>query len=583
MADDKPAYGYYPLVDFSQYEDKPETKATPVAAPQIDFSKYEEPSQSSQPSALSRFSESFTGTTTGLPGDITKWPKAILDTDKALTEGPLPSLDKDNGLLGTGGLLNPMGEISRRLLNSVINMSKNLATSSATATGKGISQFQQPGAVNKTAGALKTIIGGLPMVGPAIVNSMEQAENGNYAGMSGTLSGLGLQALLANPEASAARLDAAGKYLFSKPRVQEMILAGETKDMLTRAEAAARAKGHSLFPTYSDIAPVPGHFVDEIAQKALNDNIYGITPTPKPIADILNENPAKFKRLGAIEAPGGGLMDIFTRLGSGEPVSMDDLHNYYTKLGDYGAKDLPGDVYNAVKETRAGIGKLIEGQYQSAGPEPSFINSADGVPIPNPRAGANRVNQWEDAKAYWSDLHNHWWEPDSPLYQSLHAKDPTDILKPLTGDQAERATSYLNNYKGQGANPNAVKAAGTFYKGMNQFQLRAALQASGAYLMYRMLEGGGVPMAEATSLIPAMISGRLGLGYFRTRPSLTNLLSQAAEKPSSLTAPIAAAIPITHSDSKLDDTDIKLLGGLHGTLDPNLRLDISEALREYGH
>src|SRR5258708_5651642 len=346
---------------------------------------------SSQPGATTRFANAATETSSGLPADITKWPAAI----RSLGIGPLSS----------NGQPSPS--------NIPLNLAKGVIKGSGAASQEGIDQFNQPGIVNKSVGAMKYVIGGLPIVGPSIVRSMDAAENGDYAGMLGTLTGLGMQAIAANPEAATSRLDAAGKYLFSKPRVQETILSGETQDMLRSTEAAARQKGHDMFPAHDDIPLTPGHFVDEIAQKALNDHITGITSTPKPIADILGENPAKFKRLGAIEGPGGGLIDIFSRMSSDQPVSMDDLHNSYTKLGEYGAKDLPGDVYAAVKDTREGIGKLIGDNYKA--------NT-------DPTTCLSRFSQWEDAKSYWHDLATHWFDRDSPLRQSLEAKDPAAIL-----------------------------------------------------------------------------------------------------------------------------------------------------------
>src|ERR1035437_6219897 len=170
----------------------------------------------------------------GAPANIKDWPKAIA----ALSKGPIPqTIDPTTGV------------------NFALNMAKGMVKSSGVASQSGIDQFNQPGVINKSAGALKYVIGGMPIVGPAIVRSMEEAEKGNYAGMIGTLGAVGTQALIANPDAAAARMDAAGKYLFSKPRVQETILAGETKEMLTSAESTARKRVIAMAPKYDDIPP----------------------------------------------------------------------------------------------------------------------------------------------------------------------------------------------------------------------------------------------------------------------------------------------------------------------------------------
>jgi len=536
----------------------------------------------SQPSIAARFTGSAVESSSGLPADITKWPEAIQSIIKSMTNDPFTG--KPATGRGPGGILNVPA-----------NIVKNIGAGSAAASQKGIDQLKQPGIVNKVVGPLKYVIGGLPIVGPSIVRSMEEAENGNYAGMLGTLSGMGLQAAMANPEATAARVDAAGKYLFSKPRVQETILAGEAKEMLDQAEAAARAKGHAMFPD-SD-ASLPGPAVSNIANKAINEHIAGTPETPGPLKSMTSED--ALKRIGAIERVGGGLQDIFAKMSSNDPVTMKDAHGYYTELGRYGARDLPGDVYAAVKQTRDDLGELIGDQYKSEG----------------------KLGQWEDAKSYWSDLHKHWWDTDSPLYKARNAADPTAILKPLTGDSAERAASYLQRYTNEGANPKIVKAASTFYKGMDQMRIRGLYQASGGLLLAMMLRQAGAPGAEVAGGIGSLLAARLGMGYFRTRPSLTSLLSDdikpstwrsfplkdntnikgnpspfgpvggpeppaPAGEPSPTVGPVATVIPpvnpigsIDHSASTLTPTESTFLSAIkdHPTINPELREDIKAA------
>lgn len=585
----------------TKYEVKPPTKpinqpsglkldmstSIPITKPSSQPSNGQDLSLLSSPGRFATdFNQSF-GIPPEVSADITKFPQFTRQLWQHLITGPVPKI---------GG--------GAELANIPINVLKDAAVASQEARQKAVEDYKNaPDLDHKAGAALMYITGSVPFIGPAINKSVESFDKGDYAGGLGTLTGTALQILSGSPEAresAAAHLDMAGKYLFSKPRVQETILAGETKEMLTAAEETARKRVIAMAPKYSDLPPVPGAAVSDIAEKALNDNIHGISATPKPIADILQENPAKFKRLGAVETPGGDLMDIFTRMSSNQPTSMADLHDYYTKLGEYGSKDLPGNVYNAVKETRNGIGKLIDGQYKMADPDPV--------------TGANRSDQWEDFRKAFSDMHKHWWDNDSPLYQSLHANDPTAILRPLVGDSKERAADYLGRYIKDGADPNAVKAANTLAKGMNQMQLRGLLQASGGLLASYMLRSEGASAQVGAGIAGSLLTGRLIRGYFRTRPSLTNLLAEAAEKPtlgkqlppldlSGLgnrtpfgpsgggnsggngpgpePAPIAP-LPVDHSSSTITPTEGQFISSIANTsnLHPDLKADLQAISKE---
>lgn len=438
--------------------------------------------------AGSRFANSAVSST-GMPADIKDWPEAIA----SLAKGPkyIP------GPLKVG-----------------YNLLKGTAAGSGVASQEGLDEMAKSGISDKAGGALKYVIGGIPGIGPNIVKSVDEIERGNYAGSLGTLTGTAAQIVLGDPamrDVVAAHLDAAGKYVFSKPRVAERIQAGETAEMLKETEENARKRVIGMAPSYADVPPVPGQLVEAAARKALNDNIYGISPNPKPIMDILAEQKDRFQRMGAMEQPGGGLVDIYTRMSSNSPVSMADLHDYYTRLGEYGSKDLPGNVYKAVKATRDAIGDIIEGQYREAPRDPA--------------TGMNRADQWEDFRKAFSDMHTHWWDSDSPLYKSMHSQDPSAILAPLVGDSRERAMSYLSKYIDDGANPNAVTAANRLAKGMTQMQLRGLLQASGGLLASYMLRSEGAPAQAGAGVAGALLSGRLVRGWFRTRPSLTSILS----------------------------------------------------------
>ena len=302
-------------------------------------------------------------------------------------------------------------------------------------------------------------------------------------------------------------LQATGQYLFSKPRVQEIVLADEAKRMLNNAEESARAKGHALYPE-SD-AVVPGTTMSAIANKAVNEKMQGSTsPVPGPLKSMMSDD--DLKRLGAIDTGKGSLLDIYTKMGSDAPTSVKDVQGYYSELGKLMSKgNLDGDIYASVKQAHGDLGNLLNGIFKSEGKGP----------------------QWEDAQANWRQTAQDWWDKDSPLAQSMKESDPKAILKPLIGDQAERATQLLNRYTEHGANPSIVKAATNLYKGMDRMKFQGLFRAAGPLLLATyMARAEGVPYNASMAALVPIILGKMGMGYFQTRPSLTQLLSGEAPK-----------------------------------------------------
>jgi hypothetical protein len=219
----------------------------------------------------------------------------------------------------------------------------------------------------------------------------------------------------------------------------------------------------------------------------------------------------EFQKLGAIESPGGDLVDIFRRMNDSSPMSMRDVQGFYTELGQKMAKgNIPGDIYSAYKQARGDLGSLLQGQYTAEGKGP----------------------QWEDAQANWSRLARTWWNPDSPLAQSMKARDATAVLKPLLGDQSERATKYLQDYSSHGADPNIVKAASNFYRGVDRMQFRGMWRAAGPLMIAAPLGmAAGIPYSDTMAgIIAPLIAAKMGLGWMETRPSMTDILAGVPPK-----------------------------------------------------
>lgn len=432
------------------------------------------------PSAAARNFGSMTEAASGLPADIRDWPAAL----KSLGNDPFTGKPSNAGVL-----------------NAPANIVKGIVESSANASQKGIDQLKQPGVMNKLVGASKYIIGGLPIVGPNLVKAMEQSDNGDYAGMMGTLQGIGLQAIAANPDAAMSRIKATGQYLLSNPRVQEMFLADEAKRTLTTAEETARDKAHALYPNSNAI--VPGDTMSAIANKAVNEKMVGSTsPIPGPLKSMMSED--TMKRLGAIDTKNGTLLDIYTKMGSDTPTSAIDVQGYYSELGKLMRKGtLDGDIYASVKQAHGDLGNLLQGIYNAEG----------------------KGEQWSDAQAKWGETAKDWWDKDSPIAQSLNAKDPTAILKPLVGDSRERAIDILTRNQVHGTDPNIVKAAQTFYKGVDQYRLSRLYQMSGGLMLAMMLRQTGLPGAEVAAGAGGLMGARYGLGWMRTRP-MTDIFSE---------------------------------------------------------
>jgi hypothetical protein len=137
-----------------------------------------DPVQQSTQGPLARAAGSF-GESFGIPRDVTKIPETVEN-------------------LATG----PIGN-QPHLVNIPINLAKGLVTSSGQASELGLERMKQPGIVNKLAGALEYVEGGVPFIGPALVGAGRQMESGDIAGGLGTTAGVASQLAIPHIEETA--------------------------------------------------------------------------------------------------------------------------------------------------------------------------------------------------------------------------------------------------------------------------------------------------------------------------------------------------------------------------------------------
>jgi len=477
--------------EWAQYKAPRAGTTAPATTPPAASGAQTVPAAPSGPGAINRFESSATNTF-GLPADVRDWPAAFRDmVSKGIPISNIPNTPGGIAAKGMFGTANALG-----------NMIKGIAENSRAASQEGLDLMKQPGYGAKIGGVERFILGGIPQYGPLLVKWADQLEKGDVAGSMGTIAGMGLQGFMSMPDTVAAKLQGASQYLMAKSRVQETILASETQHMLNSTEASARAQGHSLFPSTDQ--NLSGATVAGIARKAIDDNIRGTPATPRPLGSMLE--PEEFKKLGSIETPESNLMEIYRRMTSGDDIPANEVQGYRSEIGRIMARGgLEGDVYSTLKQTYNGLTGELDKLYASEG----------------------KSAQWEDANVNWKRLATTWWDKDSPLAQSMNARDATAILKPLLDDQSERATQYLKDYRNHGADPGAVQAAQTFYKGMNRMQFRGLWRAAGPLMVAVPLGyAAGVPYsATMGAVIVPLIMAKMGLGWGETRPSMIKILS----------------------------------------------------------
>jgi hypothetical protein len=93
------------------------------------------------------------------------------------------------------------------LWDSLKNMWVSATQSHVNLAAQGNAQMQQPGLANKLGGAARTVLSGVPVLGPAVQHVADQVDSGDLSGAAGTAAGLVAPMVAASP-AGPAMVDA---------------------------------------------------------------------------------------------------------------------------------------------------------------------------------------------------------------------------------------------------------------------------------------------------------------------------------------------------------------------------------------
>jgi hypothetical protein len=117
----------------------------------------------------------------------------------------------------------------------------------------------------------------------------------------------------------------------------------------------------------------------------------------------------------------------------GATVPMDTARGFYTELGEkiYG-RELPGDVRRALRSVQDSIDGEITRSVAKAG-------------------GKDAVMNYRQLKSDWHDYMEAFYDKDSPLKKLKEGQDPNDKLRPIVGDEGERAIRLFGKYRNLGA------------------------------------------------------------------------------------------------------------------------------------
>jgi hypothetical protein len=122
----------------------------------------------------------------------------------------------------------------------------------------------------------------------------------------------------------------------------------------------------------------------------------------------------------------------------GATVPMDTARGFYTELGEkiYG-RELPGDVRRALRSVQDSIDGEITRSVAKAG-------------------GKDAVMNYRQLKSDWRDYMQAFYDKDSPIQKLKRGADPNDKLRPIVGDEGERAVKLFGKYKQYGADVNQL-------------------------------------------------------------------------------------------------------------------------------
>jgi hypothetical protein len=117
----------------------------------------------------------------------------------------------------------------------------------------------------------------------------------------------------------------------------------------------------------------------------------------------------------------------------GATVPLDTARGFSTELGQkiYG-RDLPGDVRRALHSVQDAIENETVKTIAKSG-------------------GKDAVIEYRGLRSRWRDYMQTFYDKDSPIRKLKEAQDPNDKLRPIVGDEGQRAIQLFGKYKDLGA------------------------------------------------------------------------------------------------------------------------------------
>lgn len=189
-----------------------------------------------------------------------------------------------------------------------------------------------------------------------------------------------------------------------------------------------------------------------IAQKlgdefnAVNDAVESKAPRVK-VEDVEKTARAELFFPDSVQAF-NNIMDNFR-----SKLGMSDygiLRKTYTRMNEllYGGKELPADLYSAVKTVRDSLGKDLQKAATSVGEGQRFSRT---------------MKKWSEYQSDWHDTSS-LAKGGSPLSRILKAEDPQFVIDQLSGKSAERLLTDLKKYGSYGADSGLAQRLQQFTK-----------------------------------------------------------------------------------------------------------------------
>lgn len=418
-----------------------------------------------QPSALNRFATSFLGLPEGTtPGSF------LSRTKQEFTDPKVALADFETAM-------------------------KGFLTAHPEAAKTGMKTMAEPGTTNKVVGATEYGLSGIPLFGPAITGSMEQARKGDIAGSMGLPAQVLASTLIGSPEARGTAAEIPSKVGGTMKTVaKEVIGQGPSMDRLRAAQdiTGLKIKNDYLAPlakAVHDDAQLPiRHAVEQmdkqmpagIAEKEPLANL--VEQTLGEVAKVQDKVPGAIQRLikGGEEAQGVKSVRALTQkeLEAGklasrlfkEGMSDREVRSTLANLG-FAPKQVDAMLSVAgpstdtgmwdastLQQVRSQLGRQIFGRGGESLPGPVRVGSIkiydQLTDLLNKAAEkANVRPSWEVGNQKWrlyNETFDGKWEGgkfhESPLAKALAGQTADEIVKPLTEGNAQWARDLLGRY-----------------------------------------------------------------------------------------------------------------------------------------